>query len=68
MLDEAFQHKFRLWNEWEISFFAQTLSFPTACFFLLYLSSSPGSSRAGFVQTPADERTPPGNQHLRNAI
>lgn len=69
MLDEAFQHKFRLQNEWEISFYTNSLLSNCRFFFLpLYLSSSPSSSRAVFVQTPADERTPPGNQHLRNAI
>lgn len=30
MPDEAFQHKFRVRNEWEIASFAPTLSFPTA--------------------------------------
>lgn len=74
MADEAFRHKFSS-GEWvgDLSPLALFSSLSAFFFFSLYLSSSASSSPLPFFsrffpQTPADERTPPGNQHLRNAI
>ena len=74
MADEAFRHKFSSESEWEISPRSRSsLLFLPFFFLFIFLPVPlplpfPFFFSRFFPQTPADKRTPPGNQHLRNAI